>query len=106
MPKYLLEGKYNAAGAVGLAKEGGAKRREAVTAAIEALGGSIESFYFSFGDADVVGIAEFPDNQSAVALSLVINMSGTVGVSVTPLMTVEELDAAAKMTPAYRAPGG
>ena len=54
---------------------------------------------------DVLGVFEAPDDASAAALSLLINSSGNVNVRLKPLMTVEDLDEAAKKTPYYRAPG-
>jgi hypothetical protein len=36
---------------------------------------------------------------------LIINSSGAVNLNLTPLMTPEDVDAAAAKTPSYRAPG-
>ena len=36
---------------------------------------------------------------------MMINSTGMVNVSLSPLLTVEEIDTAASKTPAYRAPG-
>lgn len=105
MSKYLVTGRYHPEGVKGLMQEGGSKRRAAATAAIESVGGSVDCFYYAFGDDDVVGIVDFPDDASATAVSLMINSTGAVSVTLTPLMTVEEVDAAAAKTPTYRAPG-
>lgn len=86
-------------------QEGGSKRLAAATAAIESVGGSVDSFYYAFGADDVIGIVDFPDDASATAVSLMINSSGAVSIKLTPLMTVEEIDAAAAKTASYRAPG-
>lgn len=61
--------------------------------------------YFSFGDSDVIGICDVPDNVSAVAISLAVNASGMINAKLTPLITPEELDAAAKKVPSYTPPG-
>ena len=61
MSKYLITGSYAAEGVKGLMQEGGSKRLAAATAAIESVGGSIDSFYYAFGTDDVVGICDFPD---------------------------------------------
>jgi uncharacterized protein with GYD domain len=106
MSKYLITGKYAADGVKGLMEEGGSKRLAAASAAIESVGGSVDSFYYAFGDADVYGICDFPDAASATAVSMMINSTGAVSVTLTPLMTVEEIDTAASKTPAYRPPGG
>lgn len=105
MAKYLIRGNYVGDGVKGLLTEGGSKRREAATAAIESVGGSLDCMYYAFGDTDVFAICDFPDDPSAAAVSLMITSSGRTTISVTPLMTPEDLDAAAAKTPAYRAPG-
>ncbi|MDH4143868.1 MAG: GYD domain-containing protein [Acidimicrobiia bacterium] len=106
MSKYMIRGSYAADGVKGLMQEGGSKRLAAATAAIESVGGSVDSFYYAFGDHDVIGICDFPDAASATAVALLINSSGAVKITTTPLITVEEVDAAAAMTPSYRPPGG
>ena len=106
MPKYLVKGNYVGDGVKGLMEEGGTRRRDAATAAVESLGGSVESFYYAFGDIDVYGICDFPDEASATSFSLMVNASGAVNISLTPLLTTEELDAAAAKTPTFRPPGG
>ncbi len=106
MPKYLVKGNYVGSGVSGLMEEGGSRRRAAATAAAESLGGSVECFYYAFGDTDVYGICDFPDAASATSFSLMVNASGAVSLSLTPLLTAEDLDAAAAKTPTYRPPGG
>jgi uncharacterized protein with GYD domain len=76
VPAYLWRGSYTAEGAKGLAREGGSKRRDAVTQMVEKAGGKMIAFYFALGDADVVGIAEFPDAATAAAVSIAVNLSG------------------------------
>jgi uncharacterized protein with GYD domain len=105
MPKYMFAVKYTAEGMKGVMKEGGSKRREAAEQVIKSAGGKVESFYFAFGDHDVYGVADLPDNTSAAAVSGVINSSGAVSIKLTPLITVEEVDQAVKKMPQYRAPG-
>jgi uncharacterized protein with GYD domain len=105
MPKYLFLGSYLTDGMKGLIKEGGTARRANLEKTLGALGGKLEAFYYAFGDADVVGIADLPDNVTAVALALTINASGVVKVKTTVLMTPEEVDRAAKKSVSYRPPG-
>jgi uncharacterized protein with GYD domain len=76
-----------------------------VQKAVEGLGGRVESFYFAFGRADAFVIIDLPDTVSALALSLVVNTSPAVRASTTPLISVEDMDAAAKKSVSYRAPG-
>ena len=105
MPKFLIEASLNAQGVKGVRSEGGTSRREAVGKAIESLGGQLEAFYFAFGDRDVYVIADFPDNESATAMSLVVNASGALTTRTVVLLTPEDIDAAAKRSVEYRAPG-
>jgi len=105
MPRYLIEASYTLEGVKGLVKEGGSKRKEAASAAIQGLGGTVEAFYFAFGHADAVVIADMPDNVSAAAASVAINASGAVTVKTSVLLTPEEMDAAVKKTVNYRGPG-
>jgi len=60
----------------------------------EAAGGKVEAFYFAYGQDDTIIIADYPDAVSATAMSLVGNSTGVVRVSITPLITVEEMDRA------------
>ena len=105
MPKFLIEASYTLEGVRGMAQEGGSKRREAATAAIQGLGGKVEAFYFAFGGPDAFVIADMPDNATAAAASVAINATGAVTVKTTVLLTPEEIDNAVKKTVNYRAPG-
>ncbi len=105
MAKYLYRACYVGKGVEGLMKEGGSKRREAAAKAMESVGGKLESFYYAFGEDDVLGVCDMPDVPSAVAASLIINASGAVTLKLTPLITPEEVDAAAKKHASYRPPG-
>jgi len=105
MPKYMVQASYVGDGLKGLIKEGGSNRRETVKKVIEAMGGKLESFYYAFGDYDVIGIADMPDNLSSVAFSLMINASGVVSGKTIVLLTPEEIDQATKKVVDYRPPG-
>jgi uncharacterized protein with GYD domain len=103
--KYLWQGKFTGEGVEGLLKDGGSSRREAVEQLASSLGGSVEAFYFTFGETDTCVIVDFPDNVSAAAAALTVAASGVITVKTTVLMTPEEVDAAVKKSPTYRAPG-
>jgi uncharacterized protein with GYD domain len=105
MPKFMVQGSYTTEGLKGLLKEGGTGRRKAVESAVKAMGGHLESFYFAFGDADVVAIFDVPDNVTASTLAIGIAATGTVGLKTIVLMTPEEVDQATKKTLAFRAAG-
>jgi len=105
MPKYMIQASYVGDGLKGLLKEGGTKRRETVAKVIEGMGGKLESLYYAFGDYDVVGIAEMPDNISSAAFSLTVNASGAIKAKTTVLLTPEEIDQVAEKTVEFRPPG-
>jgi uncharacterized protein with GYD domain len=105
MAKFLIQGSYTAEGAKGLIKEGGTGRKAAIQKALEGLGGTLDSIYYTFGADDVVVICEMPDTISGLALSLAVNASGAVRISTTPLLSVEDVDAACKKTVSYRPAG-
>ena len=105
MPKFLIEASYTSEGAGGVAHKGGSARRAAVDELIASAGGQMECFYFSFGDADALVVADLPSNETAVAIALSINRSSTTKVRTAVLLTPEQVDEAAKSVPDYRAPG-
>jgi uncharacterized protein with GYD domain len=72
---------------------------------VKSQGGTLEAFYYAFGETDVYVIVELPDNASAAALALTVNSSGSAAVKTTVLITPEEVDQAVKKTPSYRPPG-
>ena len=105
MAKFLIQGSYTAEGAKGLIKVGGSGRRAAIEKSLDGLGGKLESFYFTYGTNDVNVICEIPDAVSGLALSLAVNASGAVRISTTPLLSVEDVDAACKKVVSYRPAG-
>ncbi len=54
MPKYLIQARYTPQGIQGLVKDSASGRRADVQAAVKALGGNLEAFYYAFGDDDAV----------------------------------------------------
>ena len=105
MPKFLIEANYVGEGVKGLLQEGGTSRRAAVERALASVGGTVESFYYAFGDTDAFVTVDVPDNISAAAVALTVAASGAVKLKTTVLLTPEEVDQATKKSPAYRAPG-
>ena len=105
MPKFFVTVSYTAEGAKGLRKDGGTKRRHVAGKAIESLGGTIESFYYTLGEHDAIVIAELPDNVSAAALSVAIAATGGVKLQTVPVLTPEDMDRACEKKTAYKAPG-
>jgi uncharacterized protein with GYD domain len=105
MPKYLISASYSAEGLRGLQKDKASGRRQAATAAIESLGGTVECFYNALGADDVYVIVDLPDNSAAAAMGVAVSATGLVRTRTTALLTVEETDRALEKTINYRAPG-
>ena len=105
MPKYMTRVSFTTEGVKGLQKEKPTQRRAAVAKLLESAGGKLETFYFAFGQDDGIAIYDLPDNVTAAALSDAANAAGHVHLSITPLMTAEEMDEAVDKSSKYRPPG-
>jgi uncharacterized protein with GYD domain len=106
MPKYLLKVRYTGDGIQGVLRDGGSARRAAAQDLAKSVGGSIESFYFAFGEDDAYVICDLPDNRAAASIALTVSATGRLAVTTVPLLTVDEIDAIAagnKLT--YTPPG-
>jgi uncharacterized protein with GYD domain len=105
MPKFLFLASYSPEGLKGVQSAGGSSRRETISRLADSVGGTLESFHFAFGERDAYVIVDLPDNESAAAIALTANASGTVSVETVALLTPEEVDAAAKRSVDYSPPG-
>jgi uncharacterized protein with GYD domain len=105
MPKYLFRASYTAEGAKGLISEGGSSRVEVAARLAEGLGGRLEFYYFAFGEDDVVGILDLPDQVSMAAVNMTVGATGLVNTKTTVLLTPEEIDEAARKSVPFRGPG-
>lgn len=106
MPKFLIKANYSVEGIKGVLAKGGSARVASVKAAIAGVGGSVECFYFAFGDHDAFIVVDLPDTVSAAALALQVGASGGASTEVVTLLTPEQIDAAANMAIGYTPPGG
>lgn len=90
MPHYLLQATYTPEAWASLLRRP-QDRARAMRPIARQLKGRLVSFYLAFGDNDVVGIGEFPDDNSAAAFSMAVAAGGAVkSIKTTPLMTVAE----------------
>ena len=105
MAKYMFRTNYTQSGLKGLIAEGGSGREAALRQTVESAGGTLEGFYYAFGDCDLYLIADLPDQAAATTLSLNIAAAGALTVQTTVLMSAADLDAAVKKTVQYRPPG-
>ena len=105
MPKYLYQGSYTVEGVKGLLSDGGSKRRQVVSDLITEMGGTLEAFYYAYGENDFYIIFDMPDSASATAIALAVAAGGAVSGNITVLITPEEVDEATRKTVNYRPPG-
>ncbi len=90
MALYMVQAAYNAEALATLAKKP-QDRSVPVREAIQKLGGRLLSFYFCFGEYDVVALAELPDDSAATAMALATASPGHLrAYKTTKLFTVEE----------------
>jgi uncharacterized protein with GYD domain len=102
MSHYLLEIAYTPE-AWAAQLEDPKDRSEVIRPVLESVGARFECLYYAFGDRDIVGIIDAPDNVSAAAISLAFSAGGALkSCRTTPLMTVQEgMDAMRKGFRAY-----
>jgi uncharacterized protein with GYD domain len=105
MAKFLIQATYSAEGMRGLMKDKAAGRRKAVETGLTAIGGKLETMYFTFGETDVVIICDCPDAGTAAAFAITVGASGAVRSRTTPLLTIEEIDSGLAKNIKYQAPG-
>ena len=103
--KVLWSVNYTLDGIKGVLKEGGSARKAVAQKLVESVGGTLEAFYFAYGDHDVYVIADLPDNEAAVSASLQVTAAGGATISTTVLLTPEEFDGAVGKSVEYRPPG-
>jgi uncharacterized protein with GYD domain len=106
MSYYLIQASY-ASQAIAAMVKNPQDRAAAVRPMIEKAGGKLHGFWFTFGDNDIVAVAELPNNVSAAALSMAIGASGALSsYRSTPMLTsgeaVEAMRKAAEVS--YQAP--
>jgi uncharacterized protein with GYD domain len=105
MPKYLFEANYTPEGVAGLSEAGASSRATAINDMATALGGSLESFHFAFGDVDAYAVVDLPDDEAAAAAAFTVGASPLTRVKTIKLLTLEEADAAISRSVSYRPPG-
>ena len=106
MPKYLIVANYTVEGLRGVKEKGAKARADAVGDMVKGMGGTMESFHFAFGDADVYVLAELPDDESAAAIAFTVSASGGARTSTVKLLTVDQADEALGRSVGYTPPGG
>ena len=108
MAHYMVQAAYTAEAIAAMVKKP-EDRAAAIRPVVEKLGGKLEGVWFCFGEYDIVGISQLPDNVSAAAFAFAVTQGGKVKtLKTTPLMSADEAVKAMKMAAGagYRPPGG
>jgi uncharacterized protein with GYD domain len=99
MATYLIEVSYTSAALAALLKNP-QDRGEIVAKSVKKLGGKVHGFWFAFGDSDVIGVVDMPDNAAMAAFALAIGAGGACSkVKTTALLSADEAKSAMKKAP-------
>ncbi|MEO1139988.1 MAG: GYD domain-containing protein [Pseudomonadota bacterium] len=106
MPFYMFQGRYSTASLKAMV-DNPQDREAAAGQLIEEVGGKLHSFFFCFGEQDVMAVIEAPDDDTMAACALVVGASGSMaGGATTKLMTSAEamkaMTAAGKAVASYK----
>lgn len=90
MPTYMVQAAYTSAAWHKLVQRP-ENRLEAMRPVIEKLGGTLQSWFYCWGDYDVVMLFDVPDNVNAAAVSMAVAAGGAVkDIKTTPLLAPDE----------------
>ena len=104
MAKYLFQGSYTVEGLRALLREGGTQQCQAVAQLVTAFGGSLEHFYYAYGNDDFFIIADLPDTIATTSVSLAISATGVAQLQTVVLIAPEDMDTAAQYSVRYCPP--
>lgn len=105
MPKYMFAANYTKQGLDGVRSKGAKDRAAAIGELARSMGGTLEGFYFAFGEVDAYVLVDLPDDETAAAVSLAVTGSGAAQTRTIRLLTTAEVDAALDKSVPYRPPG-
>jgi uncharacterized protein with GYD domain len=96
VPFYLIQASYSTPAIAAMVKNP-QDRAAIVRPMMKKMGGELHGLWFTFGEFDIVAIAEAPDNVSVAAIAMAIGSSGAMSAyRTTPLLTVSEATEAMK----------
>jgi uncharacterized protein with GYD domain len=107
MPLYLYQGAYTSQSWAAQLKNPQNRIESIGRQACEAVGGKFVGGWYSFGEFDIVLVADVPNNESMAAIALAVTAGGAIKAGKTiPLMTgvqaVEAMKKAADVAKVYR----
>lgn len=89
MALYLIQVGYTPEAWAAMAKKP-QDRIEAVRPVVEKMGGKLLSGYLAFGEYDLIGIMDMPNNISAAAFAIAVAAGGAARLVTTPLMSTKD----------------
>ena len=104
---YLIQANYTQQGVAGLVSSP-EDRTGVLKSIVEAAGGKVITLDYCFGEFDVVGVLEMPDNTAMTSLAMAFGASGAVAnMRTTVLISTADGFAAAQKAKeiSYRPPG-
>jgi uncharacterized protein with GYD domain len=106
MSKYLIKASYSPEGMKGVMAKGGTARVAAIEQLVGGVGGTMESFYFAFGEDDVYIVVDAPSPEAMAAVAGTVTGTGVLSrYETVVLLTAEQVDAAADLSVDYTPPG-
>ncbi len=105
MSKYLFKANYTLEGLKGVRAKGAKSRADAIASMVNGMGGTVESFYFAFGDDDAYVVVDLPDDETAAAVAFTVSAAGGATTSTVKLLTIAQADAALGRSVDYVPPG-
>jgi uncharacterized protein with GYD domain len=102
--KYFLRSVWTAEGMKDLQKRTATGNVAGVVKFDESVGCKLESWYFDYGESVNYGIVDCPDEISIAILATTVNASGTVHVTVRPVLSAEDMDKVLARSVAARSP--
>jgi uncharacterized protein with GYD domain len=106
MSKYLIKASYSPEGMKGVMAKGGTARVAAIEKLVGGVGGTMESFYFAFGEDDVYIVVDAPSPEAMAAVAGTVTGTGVLSrYETVVLLTAEQVDAAADLSVDYTPPG-
>ena len=90
MARYLIKAQFTSEAMASMIKNP-TDREEAIRPMFEAMGCTLEQYYFAVGENNVYVLAEIPDNISGEALTMAVLASGAIAsTKTTVLLTAQE----------------
>ncbi len=88
MPIFMMFGNYTQEAMKGISSD----RTDKVVALVEKNGGKVVSMYAVMGEHDLVLTLDFPDQESALAVSVGLKRLTDITFSTSPVVEVEKFD--------------